>query len=269
MGYGVLSMNKDKGVTPPLISVILPFYNRIDATLRAIVSVEEQTYKNWELIVINDGSTDGYGWLVEERLSNTNNVIYIKNSINSGPSVARNLGLKQASGSYIAFLDSDDVWLASKLETQLAHMLKNNWLFSHTSYWHIDSVTNSKTIVHAGKILYRYPWVGFSCRIATPTVMAHRDSIADIFFDERFRVAEDQIFWAKIAKKTTLNGIDSALSVVNANELTTAKNFKLQSIAQKNVRNELFATKNTLFLVHYLYSYFRLTYLRLHRFFTI
>ena len=98
--------------------------------------------------------------------------------------------------------------------------------------------------------------------------MVHRNIIAGIFFDERFRVAEDQVFWAQIAKKTTLYGIDIALSVVNANELTTAKNFKLQSIAQKNVRNELFPAKTTLFLAHYLYSYFRLIYLRLCRFFT-
>lgn len=270
MGCGAIRMDKNKGaIPPPVISVILPFYNRIDATLRAIASVEAQTYKNWELIVINDGSTDGDEQLLTEKLSNVINAVYIKNSKNSGPSVARNHGMRHASGAYIAFLDSDDEWLESKLEVQLTQMLKNNWLFSHTSYWRIDTVINSKIIVHAGKILYRYPWVGFSCRIATPTVMVHRDSIAGIFFDERFRVAEDQVFWAQIAKKTILYGIDIALSVVNANELTTAKNFKLQIIAQKNVRNELFLTKTTLFLAHYLYSYFRLIYLYLHRFFTI
>jgi Tfp pilus assembly PilM family ATPase len=82
-------------------------------------------------------------------------------------------------------------------------------------------------------------------------------------------VAEDQIFWAQIAKKTTLYGIDIALSVINANELTTAKNFKLQSIAQKNVRNELFQTKTTLFLAHYLYSFLRLVYKRIYRIFPI
>ena len=97
--------------------------------------------------------------------------------------------------------------------------------------------------------------------------MMHRDTIADVFFDERLRVAEDQIFWAQIAKKTTLYGIDIALSIVNTNELTTAKNFKLQSAAQKNLRNELFTQKKTLFLAHYLYSSLRLIYLRLNGFF--
>ena len=262
-------MNNHSRDDSPVISVILPFYNRINAVLEAIISVESQTYKNWELIVINDGSTDGDEQLIEEKLSNIVNAIYINNSINSGPSVARNLGIKRASGTYIAFLDSDDEWLESKLEVQLTCMLQNNWFFSHTSYWRVDSVTDSKIIVHAGKILYRYPWIGFSCRIATPTVMVHRDSIVGIFFNERFRVAEDQIFWAQIAKKTTLYGIDIALSVINVNELTTAKNFKLQSIAQKNVRNELFQTKTTLFLAHYLYSFLRLVYKRIYRIFPI
>ena len=96
--------------------------------------------------------------------------------------------------------------------------------------------------------------------------MMHRDTIAGIFFHERLRVAEDQIFWAQIAKKTTLHGIAIALSIVNTNELTTAKSFKMQSAAQKNVRNELFAQNITLFFAHYLYSSLRLTYLRLNRF---
>ena len=62
-------MDKNRGaISPPVISVILPFYNRIDATLRAIASVEAQTYKNWELIVINDGSTDGDEQLLKEKL---------------------------------------------------------------------------------------------------------------------------------------------------------------------------------------------------------
>ncbi len=253
----------------PVISVILPFYNRIDLVLRAIASVEEQTYKNWELIVINDGSTDSNVRLVEKKLSNITNAVYIRNSKNSGPSFARNRGIEQAMGTYIAFLDSDDEWLESKLEVQLAHMLKNCWLFSHTSYWRIDSVATTKDNLHTGKKQYRYPWVGFSCRIATPTVMVHRDGIVDTFFNERLRVAEDQIFWAQLAKKTTLYGIDIPLTIVNTDELTTAKNFKLQSTAQKNVRNELFAQKNTLFLAHYLYSSLRLIYFRLHSFFGV
>jgi hypothetical protein len=259
-------MNKNRGKTPPIVSVILPFYNRIDATLRAIDSVEAQTYNNWELIVINDGSTDEDEWQVKEKLSHADNAVYIKNPINSGPSVARNLGIKRASGFYIAFLDSDDEWLESKLDTQLNYMQKNNFCFSHTSYWRVDAIENSNSVVHSGRISYHYPWVGFSCRIATPTVMVRRDKITDIFFDERFRAAEDQIFWTQIAKKTKLYGIDIALSVVNTDKLTTAKNLKLQSAVQKNVRNELFSQKTGLFLAHYFYSSLRLIYFRICRF---
>jgi glycosyltransferase involved in cell wall biosynthesis len=228
--------------------------------------VEMQTYKNWELIVINDGSTDENEWQVGEKLSHIDNTIYIKNPINSGPSFARNMGIKRALGSYVAFLDSDDEWIESKLETQFIHMQKNDFPFSHTSYRRIDSIENSNLIVHSGRRSYQYPWVGFSCRIATPTVMVKRENIKDIFFNEQFRVAEDQIFWTQIAKKTTLHGIDIPLSIVNTNKLTAAKIFKLQITAQKNVRNELFSHEITLFLAHYLYSSLRLLYLRLFRF---
>jgi hypothetical protein len=96
--------------------------------------------------------------------------------------------------------------------------------------------------------------------------MVKRETIKGIFFNEQFRAAEDQIFWTQIAKKTTLHGIDIALSIVNINNLTTAKNFKLQITAQKNVRNELFSQESTLFLSHYLYSSLRLLYVRIFRF---
>ena len=253
----------------PLVSVILPFYNRIDLVQCAISSVEKQSYKNWELIVINDGSKDKDTVLIEQKLLKMVNAIYINNLKNAGPSVARNQGIKKARGIYIAFLDSDDEWFESKLEIQLNCMLRNKWLISHTSYLRKDAVTNSQVVVHTGKINYRYPWIGYSCRIATPTVMVHRDAMIGHLFNEQLRVAEDQIVWSKLARENVIYGIDHVLAIVNTDEFTTAKNFKLQKIAQKNVRHELFYESSILFQAHFVYSFLRLIFMRLHGFFRV
>jgi glycosyltransferase involved in cell wall biosynthesis len=102
----------------PLVSVIIPTYNRVATIIRAIESVLNQTYRNLELIVVDDNSTDGTKELVEERVSDKR-LKYIKLSKNLGGGGARNRGINEAQGDYIAFQDSDDKWLTNKLEKQM------------------------------------------------------------------------------------------------------------------------------------------------------
>jgi len=109
----------------PLVSVIIPTYNRTQQTIAAIESVLAQTYSNVEIIVVNDGSTDGTGDAIQrlvDQASNHSASIRLFHQENQGPSVARNLGIEKAQGEYIAFLDSDDVWLPEKLERQVEAM---------------------------------------------------------------------------------------------------------------------------------------------------
>ena len=106
----------------PLISVIIPTYNRTQQTIAAIESVLAQTYPNFEIIVVDDGSTDGSGEVIQRFVSqstNGNHQIFILGQPNQGASVARNTGIARARGEYIAFLDSDDIWLPEKLEWQM------------------------------------------------------------------------------------------------------------------------------------------------------
>jgi glycosyltransferase involved in cell wall biosynthesis len=109
----------------PLISVVIPTYNRAQKTIAAIESVLAQTYPHREIIVIDDGSTDGSGEAIQRFLSQRTNgndqtqQIHYFNQPNQGPSAARNTGIEKARGEYIAFLDSDDVWLPEKLEWQM------------------------------------------------------------------------------------------------------------------------------------------------------
>lgn len=107
----------------PLISVVIPTYNRAEPTIAAIESVLSQTYTPFEVLVIDDGSTDGSGELVAEfvrrQATQGHDVRYLR-KINEGSSSARNAGIEHARGDYIAFLDSDDTWLPEKLAVQMA-----------------------------------------------------------------------------------------------------------------------------------------------------
>lgn len=105
----------------PLVSVIIPAYNSAKFAAKAVESVLAQTYQNYELIVIDDGSTDNTKEVLN-RFAGRVNYIFQENR---GPSAARNMGIKVAQGEYICFLDADDTWLPMKLEVQLAFM-KNN-----------------------------------------------------------------------------------------------------------------------------------------------
>jgi glycosyltransferase involved in cell wall biosynthesis len=106
----------------PMVSVVVPTYNRAQQTIAAIESVLAQTYSCFEIIVVNDGSTDGSGELVRrfvtEKSNSVSRIVYTEQP-NQGPSVARNTGIAKAVGKYIAFLDSDDIWLPEKLESQV------------------------------------------------------------------------------------------------------------------------------------------------------
>ena len=101
----------------PVVSVIIPTYNRAHLIGRAIRSVLDQTYQDWELIVVDDASTDDIPGIVKGFTDGR--VKYIRHDENKGAAAARNTGIQAARGAYIAFLDSDDEWLPEKLERQV------------------------------------------------------------------------------------------------------------------------------------------------------
>lgn len=113
----------------PLVSVVIPTYNRAEQTIAAIESVLAQTYPNLEIIVVDDGSTDGSDQTIQQFIrqrANSGPQILFFRQPNQGPSVARNAGIAKAQGKYIAFLDSDDLWLPEKLEWQLQALQQLN-----------------------------------------------------------------------------------------------------------------------------------------------
>ncbi|WP_262370105.1 glycosyltransferase family 2 protein [Dictyoglomus thermophilum] len=108
----------------PEVSIIIPTYNRERLLPRAIESVRRQTYKNWELLIIDDRSTDNTEILVKKYISLDDRIIYLKNERKKGPAGARNFGILNSKGKYIAFLDSDDEWSEIHLEESI-DVLKN------------------------------------------------------------------------------------------------------------------------------------------------
>jgi glycosyltransferase involved in cell wall biosynthesis len=109
----------------PRVSVIIPLYNKEEYVLACLKSLENQDYDNWECIIVNDGSVDASMKIVEEFITNSKNTWRVLTQKNNGPSSARNLGIREATGEFIALLDADDIWLPTKLSRQL-HFLEKN-----------------------------------------------------------------------------------------------------------------------------------------------
>lgn len=191
----------------PLVSVIIPFYSGQGWLKEAIESVLNQTYEKKEILVINDGSSEDISDLIKA-YSRYVNFIYKKNG---GPSTARNLGIEKSSGEYIAFLDSDDIWMEDKLSNQISIMELNNYHWSQHSYemfW--EGKHKSKLIdtsIYSGNV-YKDCFISF--KVQTSCVVVKRNILIkdNIRFPIEKRFGQDTAFYKQIAKKYSLGFID-------------------------------------------------------------
>lgn len=116
------------------VTIIMPSYDSEKFIIESVESVLAQTYSKWELIIVDDCSPDDSNRIITKYVDNDSRIKLIKLQKNSGPAVARNTAIEAASGRYIAFLDSDDVWLPNKLEKQIKFMQDNDLAFTYSSY---------------------------------------------------------------------------------------------------------------------------------------
>ena len=147
-----------------LVSVIIPSWNTGKFIAESIQSVIDQTYENWELIIVDDCSTDNTDEVVAKFTDKR--IRYFKNEKNSGAALSRNRALREANGEWIAFLDSDDLWNPDKLEHQINFMNKHGYTLSYTEYEKIDEESKPLNIYVSGpeKVnkhkMYNYDYIG-------------------------------------------------------------------------------------------------------------
>lgn len=218
------------------ISIIIPFFNRIPTLLEAINSVLSQSYTNIEVLLIDDGSTDD---LTPLKRLNDSRIHYIYQE-HKGASAARNLGISLSSGEYIAFLDSDDIFLPGKLEKQIKFMKTHKLYFSHTSYQRMDMYGRPKEMVYSGRFSGKvFPEILASCGIATSTVMIQREALNHRKFKESIEVGEDVCLWIDIAYTYPIGGIDEPLTRVRIGRTTSAFSVEKQRIAYLNIAEHI------------------------------
>lgn len=209
-----------------VVSVIIPTFNRGHLLKKTIDSVLIQTYQNFEIIIIDDGSTDNSEEIVcgirDERIK------YIKHGKNKGPSAARNTGIKSAKGKYIAFLDSDVIWLRDKLEKQV-NILNSSTpdvgvVFGGVQYidyktqeyltqWIIEEDVNEKIFNSLG------------CAPDTPTMLVKKEALIDVgLFDERIPAHEETELGIRLAKKYKFIPINECLIISTMNHEQISRN---------------------------------------------
>ena len=180
------------------VSIIMPSYNTASYIANSIRSVLGQTYANWELIIVDDCSTDKTDEVVKPFLTDKR-IKYLKNDKNSGAAITRNYALRQAKGQWVAFLDSDDLWHPQKLEKQIKFMTENHYNFSYTNYQEIDEqgqllgrlITGPKHISKWG--MYQFCWPG--CL----TVMYNAEKTGLIQIED-IKKNNDYAMWLEVIK---------------------------------------------------------------------
>ena len=183
------------------VDIILPVYNSKKYIKNTINSIIRQSFKSWNLIIIDDCSNDGtYEILqrIQKKYNKEYKIFLYRQNINKGQAAARNLGLKNSKSTFIAFIDSDDIWEKNKLTNQIAFMNDNNYNFTYSDY--ISIKNNSKKII---KVPDNYDYNSFikNTSIATSTMVIKRNFINNITFPSE-RLCEDFYFKCLILKKT-------------------------------------------------------------------
>lgn len=193
-----------------LVSIIMPAYNCGDFIGIALDSVINQSYKNWEVIVVDDCSTDNTADVVQEYIKNDNRIKYHKLEKNSGAAVARNKAVDLASGKYMAFLDSDDVWFPEKLTKQIGFMEENDYGFTCTSYTKIDEQGEylNRTIVAQPK--RDYDGVLKTCP-GNSTVIYNAEKLGKFKIPD-IKKRNDYVMWLQVIKRAKyLYGVEEPL----------------------------------------------------------
>lgn len=231
---------------PPLVSVVVPTYNRAHLIKKSIDSILKQTYQDFEIIVVDDGSTDNTNEVIksitDERIK------YIKHEKNKGQSAARNTGIKAATAEWIALLDSDDIWLQTKLEKQLkaTEDLTDEYGVIHCGVQYIDFATgkNLNRWIVREDINYEIFNNTIGAHSHTSTMLIRKKVFDDVgYFDESIPSHEESELSLRIAQKYKYKLVDEFLVVSSINHKQVTSNndlfIKAKEIILKKHKNIL------------------------------
>jgi len=182
------------------IDIIIPVYNSEKYIQNTIMSVLNQTYKYWRLIIVDDGSTDNTRQILYElykKYRNKKKIIILKNDVNKGQALSRNLGLKFSTSKFVSFLDSDDFWDKNKLKNQIKFMMSNNYDFTYTDY---KIIKNNKITTIKVPDYFDYKKFIHNSSINTCSIILKKKIIKNIYF-KNLRFSEDYFFKCQILKK--------------------------------------------------------------------
>ncbi len=211
-----------------LVSIITPSYNTSNFIGQTIQSVLNQTYNNWEMIIIDDCSTDNTDMVVKKYL-NDKRIFFFVNEKNQGAAISRNKALKMAKGRWIAFLDSDDLWDKQKLERQIQFMESHNYYFSYTNYCEIDENNEILNPLITGprfinkRRMFQYCWPG--CL----TVMYDSKKVGLIQI-KNLKKNNDYALWLKISQHVNCYLLDSTLASYRKRTGSISNHSKLKLI---------------------------------------
>lgn len=184
-----------------LVSIIMPTWGCASFIGEAIQSVQAQAYQNWELLIQDDCSTDGTDKVVEPYAQNDSRIKYECNLHNSGAAITRNNALRRAKGKWIAFLDSDDLWLPEKLARQLKFMVENNYVFTYHEYTEMNEGGRDIGVYVSGlKKVTRFQMYA-CCWPGCLAVMYNADNIGLIQVKD-VKKNNDTAMWLKVVKKS-------------------------------------------------------------------
>jgi glycosyltransferase involved in cell wall biosynthesis len=211
---------RDRSLTPasvPAVSVILPCFERLRFLRSAVASVFAQTFSDWELVIVDDGSGSAVQAYLHEVAADPR-VRALRLAHSGNPAAVRNAGLRSAQGEYVAFIDSDDVWLPRKLELQLASLRRrDDCRWGYAAYDLIDAAGDAAEVPgvqrwmrHEGRALDAA--VRLRLMAALPSVIAERSLVEEVGgFDEEQRFYEDYDLWFRMALRSNADVVSEVL----------------------------------------------------------
>lgn len=182
------------------VSIVMPAYNAADYIKESIESVRKQTFTNWELVVVDDCSTDNTAEIVKKEAHIDSRIKYYKLEENSGAAIARNKAVELTTGKYVAFLDSDDLWKENKLENQIAFMKSNKYTFTCTYYDKIDENSNNLNHIITYKNVNNYSGLLKDCP-GNSTVIYDVELLGKTYIPN-IKKRNDYLMWLKVIDKS-------------------------------------------------------------------